>query len=85
MSRGFFGTRHCLSSAMPREIRSLKLNDRVNWLTSLQTICDDTKLNFTHPCVCVCVVVCTLAYWTAPHPNPQPSALADSHHCVNVK
>lgn len=83
MSRGFFGTRHCLSSAMPREIRSLKLNDRVNWLTSLQTICDDTKLNFTHPCVCV--VVCTLAYWTAPHPNPQPSALADSHHCVNVK
>lgn len=66
------------------ERRSIKLNDRVNWLASLQTICDDTRLNFTHLCVVVCVCACVYS-GLLDCTQPQPSALADSHHCVNVK
>lgn len=65
----------------------MKLSDRVNWLTPLQTICDDTRLNsYSSVCVlvrvCVCVCVNSGSLDCTP---PKPSALADSHRCVNVK
>ena len=82
--RGVFQYKTLLVVCSARETHSIKLSDGVNWLVSLQTICDDTKLNFTHLCVSVCGYVC-LYSGLLDCTQPQPSALADRHHCVNMK